>query len=261
MALKHFSVVLLLSSLGMYHVFFASILPLFLIIIFHGISYTGVDAAVFTFENRCAMTIWPAIQPSAGRPLLMKGGLELKPQESTNVTAPIGWSGRFWGRSGCNFNNHGEGTCETGDCANGLYCNGAGGQPPASLAEFTLDSPLDFYDVSLVDGYNLPISIFPYDDSRVCPSIRCDTDLNLHCPSNLQVKGDHGETVACKSGCTAFQSPEYCCTGQFQDPNICKPTKYSEYFKHGCPTAYSYAFDDGSSTFTCREANYMIIFC
>ncbi|XP_052621632.1 LOW QUALITY PROTEIN: thaumatin-like protein [Lactuca sativa] len=221
----------------------------------------SVDAAVFTFENRCAMTIWPAIQPSAGRPLLMKGGLELKPQESTNVTAPIGWSGRFWGRSGCNFNNHGEGTCETGDCANGLYCNGAGGQPPASLAEFTLDSPLDFYDVSLVDGYNLPISIFPYDDSRVCPSIRCDTDLNLHCPSNLQVKGDHGETVACKSGCTAFQSPEYCCTGQFQDPNICKPTKYSEYFKHGCPTAYSYAFDDGSSTFTCREANYMIIFC
>ncbi|GKC03373.1 thaumatin-like protein, partial [Tanacetum coccineum] len=45
--------------------------------------------------------------------------------------------------------------------------------PPASLAEFTLDSPLDFYDVSLVDSYNMPISILPYDDAGLCQSVAC----------------------------------------------------------------------------------------
>ncbi|GKD41857.1 thaumatin-like protein, partial [Tanacetum coccineum] len=97
------------------------------------------------------------------------------------------------------------------------------GEPPASLAEFNLDSPLDFYDVSLTDGFNMPISIFPYDDSGVCPSIRCDTDLNLHCPPNLMVRGDRGETVACKSGCTAFQTPEHY-AAVFTLQNICEKT-------------------------------------
>lgn len=191
----------------------------------------------------------------------MDGGLELKSQESKNVTSPQRWSGRFWGRSGCTFNDDGKGTCTTGDCGKGLKCNGNGGEPPASLAEFTLNSPLDFYDVSLVDGYNMPISIFPVDDSGVCRSVRCDTDLNLNCPANLIVRGDSGEAVACKSACTAFRAPEYCCTGEYQNPNTCKPTDYSQYFKHGCPTSYSYAFDDASSTFTCRDSNYLIIFC
>ncbi|GKC09671.1 thaumatin-like protein [Tanacetum coccineum] len=200
-----------------------------------------IDAAVFTLQNICEKTIWPGIQPSGGRPVLMEGDLELRHQESIFVTTPTGWSGR--------------------NCGSGLYCRGAGGVPPASLAEFTLDSPLDFYDVSLVDGYNMPISILPYDDAGLCQSVVCDANLNQDCPSDLQVKGNDGETVACKSGCTAYHAPEYCCTGQFQNPNTCKPTNYSQYFKSGCPHSYSYAFDDASSTFTCREANYLISFC
>nr|GEZ85255.1 hypothetical protein [Tanacetum cinerariifolium] len=164
------------------------------------LSSLGTDAAVFTLQNRCEKTIWPGIQPSGGRPVLMEGGLELRHQESIFVTTPTGWSGRFWARTGCTFNANGEGTCETGDCGSGLYCQGAGGVPPASLAEFTLDSPLDFYDVSLVDGYNMPISILPYDDAGLCQSVVCDANLNQDCPSDLQVKGNDGETVACKSG-------------------------------------------------------------
>nr|XP_043618645.1 thaumatin-like protein [Erigeron canadensis] len=236
MAFSHVALVLLLSSLG-------------------------IDAAVFTLQNNCEQTIWPGIQPNAGQPQLMDGGFELNASESVNVTAPRGWSGRIWGRSGCTFNADGEGSCLTGGCSNGLHCRGAGGEPPASLAEISLNGPLDFYDVSLVDGFNMPISIFPYDDTGVCASIRCDTDLNLHCPYELQVRGDIGETVACKSGCTAFRAPEYCCTGQFQDPNLCKPTTYSQYFKSSCPTSYTYAFDDATSTHTCRDANYLIRFC
>ncbi|KAG5011417.1 hypothetical protein JHK86_023678 [Glycine max] len=60
-------------------------------------------------------------------------------------------------RHGCIFDSSGSGTCITGDCGGKLKCDGVGGAPPASLAEFTLDSQEgDFYDVSLVDGYNLP---------------------------------------------------------------------------------------------------------
>lgn len=225
------------------------------------IYFAGADARVFTLQNRCNATIWPGIQASDGQPQLMTGGLELEPLESRNLTAPKGWSGRIWGRSGCTFNFYGEGSCSTGDCGNGLYCNGASGEPPASIAEFTLDSPLDFYDVSLLEGFNMPISILAYDESGMCPSVRCETDLNQHCPKNLLVRGDRGEIVACKSACTAFQTPEHCCTAQFQNANRCRPTNYSRYFKRACPTSYTYAYDNSSLGFTCRDSNYVIVFC
>ena len=83
----------------------------------------------------------------------MNGGFELKSHQTVIIDMPKGWSGRLWGRSGCTFDESGKVNCTTGDCGGRLECAGAGGAPPASLAEFTLDSPLDFYDVSLVDGY------------------------------------------------------------------------------------------------------------
>lgn len=149
------------------------------------------DAAVFTLENRCKNTIWPGIQPGAGKPQLMGGGLELAPGDSVNITSPKGWSGRFWGRRWCSFDDLGKGTCLTGDCGGALKCAGAGGAPPATLAEFTLDSPFDFYDVSLVDGYNMPMSITPHggsgSSSNSCKAVRCVSDLNRGCPDGLQV--------------------------------------------------------------------------
>ena len=42
-----------------------------------------------------------------------------------------------------------------------MRCNGAGGVPPVTLAEITLNGAggLDFYDVSLVDGFNVPVQV------------------------------------------------------------------------------------------------------
>ncbi|PWA67314.1 thaumatin [Artemisia annua] len=54
---------------------------------------------------------------------------------------------------------------------------------------------------------------------------------------------------------------QYCCSGQYANPNTCKPSYYSSIFKRACPRAYSYAFDDGTSTFTCNAYEYAIIFC
>lgn len=155
----------------------------------------------------------------------------------------------------------GKGTCATADCGGVLHCNGAGGTPPASLAEFTLDSPMDFYDVSFVDGFNIPISVYPSGGSGNCSNVQCSSDINLQCPQELQVKTHDGTTIACKSACFALNKPEYCCTEEFNNPNICKPTKYSQYFKNSCTDAYSYAYDDATSTFTCKGADYLISFC
>ncbi len=96
----------------------------------------------------------------------MQGGWELPAAATHSVALPPAWGGRFWPRTGCDgFNDNGMPACQTGDCAGHLGCPvGVGGSPPATLAEFTLippDMPVerDFYDVSNVDGANVPMRI------------------------------------------------------------------------------------------------------
>jgi len=203
--------------------------------------------------------VWPGILANAGSPRLDSTGFELPADTSRGFRAPTGWSGRFWGRTGCNFEGSGVGYCVTGDCGTGgVECNGAGAEPPATLAEFTLGSGgQDFYDVSLVDGYNLPVLVEVSGGSGLCATTGCVVDLNQACPSEL--KAGNGE--ACKSACEAFGNPEYCCSGAYGSPSACKPTIYSQMFKSACPRSYSYAYDDASSTFTCSGADYTITFC
>lgn len=62
-----------------------------------------------------------------------------------------------------------------------LECEGNGSAPPTSLFEITLGAGngQDFYDVSMVDGYNLPLLALPrgvYGDA--CNSTGCITDIN-----------------------------------------------------------------------------------
>ncbi|CAN6928697.1 unnamed protein product, partial [Brassica oleracea var. botrytis] len=88
-------------------------------------------------------------------------------------------------------------------CGNKLRCAGAGGVPPK-----------DFYDVSLVDGYNVQMGVTTRGGSGDCQNIGCVADLNGRCPNELRVM-DGANVVACKSACEAFCKPEYCCTGAF----------------------------------------------
>ncbi|KAF8405390.1 hypothetical protein HHK36_010295 [Tetracentron sinense] len=219
----------------------------------------GVSGATFTFVNRCEYTVWPGILANAGSPRLDSTGFELTKGTYRSFQAPTGWSGRFWGRTGCNFDGSGQGSCTTGDCGSGqVECNGAGAAPPATLAEFTLGSgSQDFYDVSLVDGYNLPMIVEGSGGLGTCASTGCVTDLNRQCPAELTV----GDREACKSACEAFGSPEYCCSGAYNTPTTCRPSVYSDMFKSACPRSYSYAYDDATSTFTCTGADYTVTFC
>lgn len=57
----------------------------------------------------------------------------------------------------------GDGSLRDGGLRKQGKSGGAGGKPPATLAEFQLAGfgGKDFYDISLVDGYNLPMRITP----------------------------------------------------------------------------------------------------
>ena len=145
--------------------------------------------------------------------------------------------------------------CVTGDHGGVLKCAGAGGAPPTTLAKFTLNSPVDFYD-----GYNMPVSIFPTGGSGECKVVTCVSDLNRNCLKELQVLRN-GCVAACNSAWMAFNKPEYCWTGAYSTPETCKPTDFSKVLKVSCPTSYSYAYDNLTSTFTCKGANYVIRFC
>ncbi|KAH7653840.1 Thaumatin family protein [Dioscorea alata] len=229
----------------------------------------GMGAATFTFSNNCQYTVWPGTLSSAGRAALDTTGFVLQSGESRTLNAPTSWSGRFWGRTLCTTDSTGKFSCGTGDCGSGqIECLGGGAAPPATLAEFTLngDQNMDFYDVSLVDGYNVPMLVVPQGGSGGnCSTTGCVADLNGVCPTDLRVtlaqSDGASENVACKSACEAFQTPQYCCSGAYGNPNTCHPSSYSEFFKNACPRAYSYAYDDATSTFTCVSANYVITFC
>lgn len=222
--------------------------------------------ATITIKNNCPYTIWPATLTADRAPQLSTTGFELASQASKPLTVPSPWKGRFWARTQCSTDSAGRFTCLTADCGSGqVTCNGNGGAPPASLAEFTIaaNKGQDFYDLSLVDGYNLPLSVAPQGGSgNKCTLTSCTGNVNRVCPSQLAVKGPNGNVIACKSACAALNQPQYCCTGKFNKPETCPPTNYSMIFKKQCPQAYSYAYDDSTSTFSCTGGpNYVITFC
>ncbi|KAJ4849164.1 hypothetical protein Tsubulata_028904 [Turnera subulata] len=206
--------------------------------------------------NNCNESLWPGILGGAGQSTPKDGGFHLGSGEEVVLDLPQKWSGRLWARQGCSFDESGRGSCDTGDCSGLLHCQGTGGEPPATVVEMTLGSPtspLHFYDVSLVDGFNVPVSMAPVGGGIGCGVASCDVDVNICCPSALEVRRN-GKIVGCKSACLAMQSAKYCCTGEYANPKTCKPTLFANLFKAICPKAYSYAFDDSSSLNKCRAS-------
>jgi hypothetical protein len=224
----------------------SSTLALFLLV-----AVSIADAATFAITNRCQYTVWPAAVPSGG-------GTKLDPGQTWTINVPAGTTGgRVWARTGCGFDGSGNGQCQTGDCGGKLRCT-AYGAAPNTLAEFALNqwNNLDFFDISLIDGFNVPMAFLPAGSGAGCPKggPRCATAITPQCPSELRAPG------GCNNACTVFRQDRYCCTGSAA--NSCGPTNYSEFFKRLCPDAYSYPKDDASSTYTCPAGtNYQVVFC
>ncbi|KAL3499378.1 hypothetical protein ACH5RR_038471 [Cinchona calisaya] len=191
-------------------------------------------ASTFEIQNNCPYTVWAAAVPGGGQRL--DTGLTWTLDVSTSSNP-----GRIWARTNCTFNVTGTSSCQTGDCGGVLRCT-AYGTPPNTLVEYAFyKNNIDFLDISLVDGFNLPIEL-SRPSSGCTGVISCTADINGECPVKLRAPG------GCNNPCTVFKTNKYCCDSLGGN---CEPTNYSRFFKDRCPDAYSYANDDKSSTFTC----------
>ncbi|KAF9778660.1 thaumatin-like protein [Thelephora terrestris] len=237
------------------------------------------SSRTFTVTNHCPFTIWPALYTDLNVAKSVPSqptGWEQASGTTVTFTAPYNWTaGRIWGRTECNFSvNPGPNSCATGGCNGGLLCdpNTGTGIPPVSVAEWTLgvNGLPDYYDVSLVDGSNLPMTVT---SNKGCPTASCPVDLNPACPSGLAYRDPSGVIVGCKSACFAnlsgnpANSPN-CCSGSFNTPQTCPASgvSYYHYFKDQCPNAYAYAYDESSGTalWTCDSnlsSDYTLVFC
>jgi hypothetical protein len=227
----------------------------------------GPHPRTITFVNRTDTTIWVGATPGA---LSGATGWRLAVGASLSIRVSDRYNGRIWGRTGCHFTGAGRGHCLTGDCGGRFQCRGWG-QIPATLAEFDLDSydHLDFYDVSMVDGSNLPMYINTVGgrtpdriDARGCEREHGCTST-VKCPAALRVHAD-GTVVACISPCARFGTDRYCCRGAFAkgcSPAHTWPIDYALDFKRAEPYAYSWSGDDRTSVFTCSGGcRYRIVF-
>ncbi|KAK3693657.1 thaumatin family protein [Podospora appendiculata] len=279
--------------------------------------------------NACSETIWPGIGTQNGIGP-GAGGFMLPPDAAMQMYVSPDWQGRIWGRTNCSFNEDGSGpsnlngvngngaACLTGDCFGRLDCEFTG-QVPTTLAEFNLIGGMEgkqtFYDISLVDGYNLPLAIIyipaanttwippnltncaciassgylgdpartglaytnasypmPYEADQTNSGVAnwCPWDLQEYPPSKpgdgvYPYPDDHIQRPVfdpCLSACAATNSPQDCCTGAYNDPGVCAPSLYSQQAKAVCPDAYSYAFDDQTSTFIIPAGGgWEVLFC
>ncbi|KAK8614119.1 hypothetical protein V6N13_122493 [Hibiscus sabdariffa] len=112
-----------------------------LLLMFSGKSLA--HTVTFYVHNKCPFPIWPATAPNK--------------QSSDSRQGDSNW----------------QPACKTGDCDGRLQCNGLIGKPPATLVQVELKGDKgkpNFYDVSLVDSYNLPISVSTRPFSPKCTS-------------------------------------------------------------------------------------------
>ncbi|CAN8100243.1 unnamed protein product [Discula destructiva] len=257
--------------------------------------------------NNCPDTLWPAIfTTSGGGPTT--GGFELAAGANRSLEVASSWYGRVWARTNCTSSGGDDLVCQTGSCGV-MDCAAAAGNPPATLAEFNLAGGVgasqNFIDLSLVDGYNIPVGLTYIPDptavnttappanlvSPACiattgyltaanrtgtantndtypmpyESSQTSTHVGHWCPWSLQrpepsKPGDGiypypDDNVArpvfdpCLSACHATGHPKDCCTGDYDTPAKCPRSEYSRAAKEVCPDAYSYPYDDGTSTF------------
>lgn len=132
-------------------------------------------------HNNCPDTLWPAIYTSSGGGP-GTGGFALAAGANRSMEVATDWYGRVWARTNCTSPAAGDDdddgvlNCQTGTCGQ-MDCTLRAGNPPATLAEFNLaggtGASQNFVDLSLVDGYNVPVGLTyvanPNDDTTISP--------------------------------------------------------------------------------------------
>jgi hypothetical protein len=268
-------------------------------------------------DTCCPASICPdvkcgtSLSCTAGEALPDGGGFKLNAdtggvEDTHSLTVKQGWQVAFWGRTGCSSDDN-DLKCETGaavsnkDYTDKLKAGGIGSTYPATKGEVKFDGygNQDYYDISIVDGFNLPIQIELVtgtykkvgrkDSAYDCTVAGGGADLNVKVAAEaplLAYKANE-KTVGVYSACkysydtTKTENKTYCCLPPYgekkdKDQNqgqYCNPDTWpdavnsAKLFKKYYPLAYSYADDDDASTFTCKNAGpatltqYLITFC
>ncbi len=209
-------------------------------------------------ENKCTQTIWFG---SSGNCKTQKSPCPefYAPPKASNVEigsgekivfhVDVAWAGRFWPRTGCKFNdkglcpNTGADCCDAGGCVNKDHQFAKGcfysGNPPVLLIEPTFDAPsgngpIDYFDTSMVDGYNVLMSIAaiantynPSPDPGMDPKYWCTTagcNSSPECPEFLKdSKGNCWSPCqhAIRTGLPTAEQEKLCCTCSMTEPITC----------------------------------------
>jgi len=245
------------------------------------------EAVELTVTNNCDQTLWMATTPNYQIDPLPDGVVTLVPAQTYTYAIPEqGWAGRFWPKVGCDETGY---NCEFGDSS--PPCGPC--QPPADTkVEFNFApqpaTTESWYDISLVDGYSLPMRITPRGISQNnCIETTCQLSLD-RCPKDennvgdLGIYGTDGKILACLSPCKKWNYPppyglgndeqvspgvDYCCPTPPIYPEECSSgpvieTQYVQLIHETCPTAYSYAYDDFAGLHNCPgETSFDVVMC
>ncbi|GEM10874.1 thaumatin, pathogenesis-related protein [Rhodotorula toruloides] len=241
---------------------------------------SGIVSAdrTFTIKNNCKYTIWPALFTSAGTAPFYPTGWEAKQGTKVSFKVAEDWNGRIWARTSCKFDGStlpsttAASRAAVTEASNARASAALASLPPPSGEWNLAASNEDWYDVSAVDGTNIPMSIT---NDAGCAQPSCKKDINKVCPTELSVyDSSHSTVLGCLASCQLraltpdpSNSPN-CCSGAFNTPQTCpkQNVQYYEVFKSNCPDAYAYAYDEssGSALWTCpkaKKANYTLTFC
>ncbi|XP_024539716.1 thaumatin-like protein 1 [Selaginella moellendorffii] len=224
------------------------------------------SSVLIRLRNSCSFSVWAAWTTDPGVSNPFSSGTELSADETFSLFVPRDWSGRFWGRTGCSWRQApGSSTskfiCDTGDCGSGDISCSKRGTPPATIAQLNLPAR---YSVSLLEGYNLAISIAPRNSSCSWAGCKSGSDANSGCPKELAVvdKSNIGRVIACKSPCLGLNEDQYCCRGRYTCPLKCSPSQYARAFKDACPRSSTYPCEANTSSYSCLGASEIIAtFC
>ena len=240
------------------------------------VAVSSARSRKFAFFNQTATQLWVgAAGDTHGNPLMGGGGWLLDANAAVSFTVPMPFtSARFWARPVCQQDPNNP-TCASPTCTgpNQTQCTLTHTSGLTTLFEINMGSQggdVDFYDISNVDAYNLPIAVIPVpgsysganpNDPFSCGSIAFAQDLDAVCPPPLQtINSQNHKVVDCTNQCgvDGLKTIPLCatCTGSGQ----CETNAYSLVFKTACPGCYSFSYDDATSTYACRGADYEVIF-
>ena len=138
-------------------------------------------------DHLCFLNLPRIVNPSQSqtKQAFIPTGLSLALCFPSAGNLQVQWSGRLFARKGCDANGQ---NCQSANCTtntqNGNCLVGTGGNPPATSAEFTFQNRAlsatntDFYDVTMIDGVNMAVSIQPDPNTAVL-----DPNLPYQCTS------------------------------------------------------------------------------